>query len=435
MAHASQFNPVSRSRPHAAYTLRLRFKPVQIQAVAWTIRQKSVSGPARCEIYLITLSFRSDAADAKLQTEAVRLLQVTALPPHAVVVQPEFQSILIAASGPEATAGSAAGPAPLAPRSGVAADDDDDVDRVSPRTLKQAADRLAQFTSDQPAGEAGPRNEFSDVYNEVGPDNVGGMGAEPSCTATLFALKKQGQHVSGVPGHKTCTDTSGPSDIDAPLSETVPAAHQGEVAKQMPDSAAPKDTSDTIAQNLNYTTAESTYHTAAQEPIRTAAGEPSHKGNGQQGLYVAVDQMECDPHKVVAVRPGQHNQMLLGLSNDVDCAVVAFSSSSRLVLEARHLHSIPAFTYVAAGKVHKKFTLLGHSKSLISAVIVEGNRFSYVYKHTSGRQCTGDSQIIDMGLADRAPFVLGAALHWQDGQDRLLVLEPDRLLVVNIMVA
>ena len=33
-----------------------------------------------------------------------------------------------------------------------AADGDDDVDNVSPRTLKQAADRLAQFTSDQPAG-------------------------------------------------------------------------------------------------------------------------------------------------------------------------------------------------------------------------------------------------------------------------------------------
>ena len=35
---------------------------------------------------------------------------------------------------------------------GVAAEDDDDVDSVSPRTLKQAADRLAQFTSDEPAG-------------------------------------------------------------------------------------------------------------------------------------------------------------------------------------------------------------------------------------------------------------------------------------------
>ena len=30
--------------------------------------------------------------------------------------------------------------------------DDDDVDSVSPRTLRQAADRLAQFTSEQAAG-------------------------------------------------------------------------------------------------------------------------------------------------------------------------------------------------------------------------------------------------------------------------------------------
>lgn len=34
---------------------------------------------------------------------------------------------------------------------------DDDVDSVSPRTLKQAADRLAQFTSDQPAGQLTPQ--------------------------------------------------------------------------------------------------------------------------------------------------------------------------------------------------------------------------------------------------------------------------------------
>ena len=31
-------------------------------------------------------------------------------------------------------------------------DGDDDADSVSPRTLRQAADRLARFTSDQPAG-------------------------------------------------------------------------------------------------------------------------------------------------------------------------------------------------------------------------------------------------------------------------------------------
>ncbi len=34
----------------------------------------------------------------------------------------------------------------------VHADGDDDADSVSPRTLRQAADRLARFTSDQPAG-------------------------------------------------------------------------------------------------------------------------------------------------------------------------------------------------------------------------------------------------------------------------------------------
>lgn len=34
----------------------------------------------------------------------------------------------------------------------VFSDGDDDVDSVSPRTLRQAADRLARFTSDQPAG-------------------------------------------------------------------------------------------------------------------------------------------------------------------------------------------------------------------------------------------------------------------------------------------
>lgn len=31
---------------------------------------------------------------------------------------------------------------------------DDDGDDISPRTLRQAADRLAKFTSDQPAGTA-----------------------------------------------------------------------------------------------------------------------------------------------------------------------------------------------------------------------------------------------------------------------------------------
>ena len=38
----------------------------------------------------------------------------------------------------------------------VSSGGDDDVDSVSPRTLRQAADRLARFTSDQPAGVSQP---------------------------------------------------------------------------------------------------------------------------------------------------------------------------------------------------------------------------------------------------------------------------------------
>ena len=48
------------------------------------------------------------------------MMQVSALPPHAVAVQPEHESILIASSSPGATAGSSAGPDSSALRSGMA---------------------------------------------------------------------------------------------------------------------------------------------------------------------------------------------------------------------------------------------------------------------------------------------------------------------------
>lgn len=162
-----------------------------------------------------------------------------------------------------------------------------------------------------------PRNEFSDVYNEVGPDNVGGMGDEPSCTITLFVLRdaaKQGTDGSGA-------SSSGAAKQDA-LSETACTAEQG-----------------MDAQHLLHGTAKATEDSA-------------HKEGDQQSTYIAVDQVECDPHKLVALRPGQHDQMLLGLSNDVDCATVAFSCSDKPVLDSQHCHSIPALAYVAAGQLH-----------------------------------------------------------------------------------
>lgn len=166
-----------------------------------------------------------------------------------------------------------------------------------------------------------PSNEFSDVYNEVGPDNVGGMGDEPSCSITLFMLKeaaKQGKHGSDA---STTQDTSGGAKHDA-VAETECTAQQGMDAQHLPQGTA------------------------------AATNDGDHKDGDQQSSYVAVDQVACDPHKVVALRPGQHNQMLLGLSSDVDCATVAFSCSGKSVLEPQHCHSIPALAYVAAGLLH-----------------------------------------------------------------------------------
>lgn len=194
------------------------------------------------------------------------------------------------------------------------------------------------------AAEAVPRNEFSDVYNEVGPDNVGGMGDEPSCTVTLFTLNTRGQDVISASGHTTYDLTSGTADLDVSVPKTTLTPLERITAKEITLDAAAA------------AAAQGPSRTAAQDPGHTATEDPTDQGNDQQDLYVAVDQMECDPHKVVAVRPGQHNQMLLGLSNDVDCAVAAFSCSSKLLLESQHLHSIPALAYVAAGEHRHMFT-------------------------------------------------------------------------------
>ena len=162
------------------------------------------------------------------------------------------------------------------------------------------------------AAETVPRNEFADMYNEVGPDNIGGMGDEPSCTITLYTLKQ---------------DVQQPENTDASSVATCATAN----TTANPDT--PPETASVDAQ---------------QSP---ASANDSGNGVQQQlqSTYVVVSHMECDPHTVVALRPGQHDQLLMGLCNDVDCAVVACSCSDKLLLESQHLHSIPALAYVAAG--------------------------------------------------------------------------------------
>ncbi|KAA6429712.1 MAG: hypothetical protein FRX49_00146 [Trebouxia sp. A1-2] len=362
-----------------------------VQVVAWAVKQKQGSEVSGCDIFLISLEHDKKASGAALTVKAVELLQMSALPPHAVMVQPLHGVIIIAASNPEPQRQSHAD----SPVQAIKADGDDDADSVSPRTLRQAADRLARFTSDQAADDAMPRNEFSDLYNEVGPDNVG---APDSISASLTGVQSAGFDAK---------DSAAPN-----------------IAQTADDAAGDSTTSETAVPG------DQLGASLLQDGMTPPAGDLSLH-NAEQPVYRLADQVECDPHKVVAIRPGQQQQILLGMSNDVDCAVVEFkSSNSALVLD--HIHTIPALAYVAAGKIHKKFTLLGHPESRLAAAVIEGHRFTYVYKRTMGRQRTGDSQIIDMGVEEKSAAVLGAALVWQDGQDKLLVLVPDQLLVYTI---
>lgn len=88
-----------------------------------------------------------------------------------------------------------------------------------------------------------------------------------------------------------------------------------------------------------------------------------------------------------------------------------------------HAVSIPALAYVAAGKTYKRHLLLGSAGTgcssgsasssgaggVLSAVLVESQRFMYVYGFTSSREEYGRQQVVELGL-EEGESVLGARL-------------------------
>ena len=181
-----------------------------------------------------------------------------------------------------------------------------------------------------------PRNEFSDLYHEVGPDNVGGMGGEPACTVTLFK--------------QTDSDPQ-PSPDAAPVQQDhaiLPASQQQHTAPAQDSSAAPATASATasFAQSNGPAALEQQTTAEPQASILIQQNGSSEYRTGRS-TYRIVDQIDCGPHKMVAF--GQQQQILLGLSDDIDCAAVMFTSQAS-ALVAEHLHSVPALAYVTAGK-------------------------------------------------------------------------------------
>jgi hypothetical protein len=79
-----------------------------------------------------------------------------------------------------------------------------------------------------------------------------------------------------------------------------------------------------------------------------------------------IDSLGCGGHKLlgassgaVAVDDSASTGVLLGLTDDVDAAVIRIAIATEGSLIADHQSTVPALAYVAAGKVQKRSVLFG----------------------------------------------------------------------------
>eukprot|EP00884_Botryococcus_braunii_P017203 jgi/Botrbrau1/4166/Bobra.0192s0033.1 len=246
---------------------------------------------------------------------------------------------------------------------------EEDDDDVSPRTLQAAAARLAKYTSEE---EGGPSDQWADFFSQrTGADST--SSADPECIVYSFSCQPP------------------------PAGPPTPSPMLEEQASE-PD--------------------------PANEPaisISTATMQP-------------LSQVSCLPHKLVA-KGRWKERVLLGLSDDVDCAVVSLGlapgapSAPHLCHEA----SIPALSYVAAGKTQRKMVLLGRPGGCVAAVIIETQKYAYLFRPVASGQVYGEHQVFDLGL-NSDTLVLGAALLDDVSSSRALlyVLTTNELLIVEL---
>ncbi|KAK9814392.1 hypothetical protein WJX72_005099 [[Myrmecia] bisecta] len=324
--------PPAPQRGVRTFTLEAAYQvsPGVIRCIMWAVRGKQGPHPARAEVFLVTLqqtAGNNNQSGAGLSVLASHMVKASPLPPHGALVSPAADGfVLVLHPGQERESAAVLLPPP-APRAGGGSDGEAE-EAVSPRTLQQAAARLAQYTSEQPMD---VDQAQLDPYREGGPLDVTPLAAEPECTIYAY----------------TC----------------------------------------------------------------------------QPGV----------PHP-----SSRRDSLLLGLTDDVDCALVRLAcqadAAQHSEVRAEHVGYIPALAYIAAGKVQRKFVLLGALAANVAGAIMEGQKLVYLYKRTKAGQESGENQVVDMGLLEGGTGVLGAVLTEPaaDGKSDLLVLTSHQLLVYHL---
>ncbi|KAJ9510463.1 hypothetical protein QJQ45_015923 [Haematococcus lacustris] len=385
----------------------------ELCCVVWAVGSKSSTQPAACQVYLITLACvpATPAAPAtpptshppasnglhppltqplsapepapSLQVTGVRLVGASCLPPHCTLPSPRGEAVVLGldplgcegaggelGGGPAASAPAVGGPLSAGAAGGADLDRGDmEEDDMDPRTLEAAAARLAQYTSDQPVGNL-PLQQWADIYKETGAEEVC---SDAGCDLVMLVT------------HSMQPETNAPQaagGVDPSMGAQGEAGQGGRAA-------------------------EGALGTAAAAAARGAGAGAGGGGGGaaasQGSASLQPVPLSCGPHKVLSAdMPG-----LLAVTDDVDACVLQLgwqqqqqqqqqqeqqgtassnSSTSNAVDSAsisgagqmcsssasslaaagggptpwvRHVATIPALAYIAAGKTQKKHLLVG----------------------------------------------------------------------------
>lgn len=325
--------------------------PGRFTAVVWTVSTREDGKPARCEVHAVSLARgESGQGPLPLHVDGVQLLRRSPLPPHAALCNPATHSILIA----------------------IDPDQDEDED-------------------DGAASGAVPSSTGGTTSN---PPPVEEDGVEAVSPRTLEAAVQRLAHLTS-------------EDMDE--AEELPRNQYADVFKE------------TGPDGVGALGAE-----PACDLLTFCVDAEQRSSSGPQ--FRCVDRLVCQPHRLLGCQHDVHDVLRLGLTDDVDCAVVEVlascdastpdSASSGGTAEiqhmaggflVRHVASVPALAYVAAGKMQRKYLLLGGARAAAAAVLVEAQQYCYVYRRTEGNVPKGEQQVVDLRLSGREG-VLGAAL-------------------------
>mmetsp|Transcript_37750 Transcript_37750/g.106682 ORF Transcript_37750/g.106682 Transcript_37750/m.106682 type:complete len:536 (-) Transcript_37750:283-1890(-) len=167
------------------------------------------------------------------------------------------------------------------------------------------------------------------------------------------------------------------------------------------------------------------------------------------GGFQAVCSRSLSPYNLLTSQSGLSGlgqpAALLGVTDDVDCAVMRVSvgpASSSEQIQIKHEGTVPALAYIAAGKQQKKFLLLPPSSDLsspgcaVSAVLVESQKYVYVYGRTAPNSIQGSQQVVDLQSQDYQGIgspVEGARLIRSGDRQVVVLLTEIELLLLPLV--